>query len=87
MQTKKIQINNRFFLNIFLLATVTFLFSSCKKKVYKPLQKSWELVWSDEFTGAVNWSETIQNGILILAMVMVAGVMANTNFIPTEQTM
>lgn len=70
MQTKKIQINNRFFLNIFLLATVTFLFSSCKKEGIQTLpEKSWELVWSDEFTGAVNsspdntkWNFNIGNG-------------------------
>jgi len=71
MQTQNFQINNRFLKNICLLATLTFLFSSCRKDAIQTLpERSWELVWSDEFTGAANtspdntkWNFNIGNGV------------------------
>lgn len=57
MQKQNIQINNRFFKNIYLLATLTFFFSSCRKDAIQELpERNWELVWSDEFNGAANTS-------------------------------
>lgn len=57
MQTKKIHINNRFFMNICLLASVSFFFTSCRKDSIQNLpERNWELVWSDEFNGAANTS-------------------------------